>query len=649
MSRIMRGGCHSLLRHWLVCCLLLLGITLAHAKPVVLGSEPVVVLDAGQIQFLRDASQSMALDDAKAAFAQGQFKPLAANLGLGFVPDAVWLHLTISPDQAVARWLEVMPPYLDDIRLFHIAPNGRISERRSGDRLPQASKEEDYRGHLFKLDLQPGQHDLFIRLKTTSTMAAIVKLWQPDAFERQLRSSYFGFGLYFSLIFTVLLFNAVNWLVSRRRIFLIYVGYLLLNVLQWLGINGFVSEFMFPAQPLLANLALGMALSLAGAMAFGFFIMVLELKQHHPVLYRVSLTGLVLGIVTALATPLGYYGMVAPWFLALCIIALCGMPWPTRRLWRTGDLWARLLAAAYVTYGVLISINILGVLAVLPFGEAVDFAGMASNIAHILLLHFAILLNYRRIEVEHAAAMEQSAVARRQAELEKAHREEQDKLLAMNTHEIRTPIAVIDAATQTLEVLDESPSADREERYERIHRSVNRLSVLLDLAVAQTRSEIADWTLTQSLFQPGSLTNEVVKLLGNPLAQRIVISTTEPLPALLGDDRMLRFALLNLLDNACKYSPPDSPVHVYVQVKDGGVMWRVEDSGLGIPPGMEEKIFEKYVRASESAGKAGLGLGLYLARHIVSRHGGTLKVEIGHPNGACFVCWLPARNGSAQP
>jgi signal transduction histidine kinase len=219
----------------------------------------------------------------------------------------------------------------------------------------------------------------------------------------------------------------------------------------------------------------------------------------------------------------------------------------------------------------------------------------------------------------------------------------------MITHEIRTPIAVIDAATQTLEVLDESPSADREERYERIHRSVNRLSVLLDLAVAQTRSEIADWTLTQSLFQPGSLTNEVVKLLGNPLAQRIVISTTEPLPALLGDDRMLRFALLNLLDNACKYSPPDSPVHVYVQVKDGGVMWRVEDSGLGIPPGMEEKIFEKYVRASESAGKAGLGLGLYLARHIVSRHGGTLKVEIGHPNGACFVCWLPARNGSAQP
>ena len=585
----------------------------------------------------------------EAAFAQGRFTPLAGNLGLGYVPDAVWLHLSVRQDQPAARWLEVMPPYLDDIRLFHIAPDGRVDQRRGGDRLPQASKEEDYRGHLFKLDLQPGQHDIFIRLKTTSTLAAIVKLWQPGAFEHQLRSSYFGFGLYFSLILTVLLFNAVNWLVSKRRIFLIYAGYLLLNALQWLGINGFVAEFIFPTQPLLANLALGMSLSLAGVMALGFFIMVLELKQHHTVLYRISLVGCVLGIVTALATPLGYYGTFAPWFLAMGIVALCGVPWPTRRLWRTGNLWARLLAAAYITYSVLISINILGVLAVLPFGEAVDFAGMASNIAHILLLHFAILLNYRRIEVEHAAAMEQSAVAKRQAELEKSHREEQDKLLAMITHEIRTPIAVIDAATQTLEVLDESPSADREERYERIHRSVNRLSVLLDLAVAQTRSEVADWTLTQSLFQPGSLTNEVVRLLGNPLAQRIVISTIEPLPVLLGDDRMLRFALLNLLDNACKYSPPDTPVHIHVQAKDGGVIWRVEDSGLGIPPGMEEKIFEKYVRASESVGKAGLGLGLYLARHIVARHGGTLKVETGRAQGACLVCWLPARNGSTQP
>jgi len=674
------------MRGFLLGLLLLLLSPLLHAQ-----APPLISFDQGQLSVLRDPSKQLTLEQARAAHAAGQFRPIPGNLGLGFIPDAVWLHLSIerTAGQSPAGWLEIMPPYLDDMQLFHIRPDGTIDPRRGGDRLPQSAKEEDYRGTLFKLALQPGGHEIYLRLQTTSTMAAIVKLWQPAAFASHLRGNYFVYGLYFSLILTVLLFNAANWLVSRRRIFLVYVGYLSLNALQWLGINGFVAEFIFPAQPLLANLTLGMTLSLAAAMAFGFFIMVLELKQHHPVLYRISLAGMALCIVTALATPFGYYSIFAPWMLGFGVLALCSVPWPAWRLWRSGDLWARLLAVAYLIYGVLISINILGVLAVLPFSEAINLAGMASNIAHILLLHFAILLHYRRIEVDHAEALEKSVLAIRQAALEKTHREDQDKLLAMITHEIRTPIAVIDAATQTLEALDETPNADREERYERIRRSVDRLSVanreeryerirrsvdrlsladreeryerirrsvdrlsvLLDLTVAQTRSDVDNWPLTQGMFEPATLTAEAVGLLGSPLAQRIAVTAVEPLPRLIGDDRMLRFALLNLFDNACKYSPPDTPVQVRIQADAGGVTWRVEDKGPGIPPGTEEKIFEKYVRAGETNGKPGLGLGLYLARHIVERHGGTLTVEPGQfkgVQGACFVCWLPAPNGEGQ-
>lgn len=630
---------------------LLLGLLFLLLSPLLRAeTPPLVSFDQGQLSVLRDPSKQQTLEQARAAHAAGQFRLIPGNLGLGYIPDAVWLHLSVerTAGQSPAGWLEILPPYLDDVQLFHIRPDGTIDPRRGGDRLPQSAKEENYRGTLFKLELPPGAHEIYLRLQTTSTMAAIVKLWQPAAFASHLRGNYFAYGLYFSLILTVLLFNAANWLVSRRRIFLVYVGYLFLNALQWLGINGFVAEFIFPAQPLLANLTLGMSLSLAAAMAFGFFIMVLELKQHHPVVYRISLAGMALCLVTALVTPLGYYGVFAPWMLGFGVLALCGVPWPTRRLWRTGDLWARLLAVAYLIYGVLIGINILGVLAVLPFGEAINLAGMASNIAHILLLHFAILLHYRRIEAAHAEALEKSALALRQAALEKTHREDQDNLLAMITHEIRTPIAVIDAATQTLVALDETPSADREERYERIRRSVDRLSVLLDLAEAQTRSDVDNWTLAQGMFEPAALTAEAVGLLGSPLAQRFEVTAVEPLPRLIGDDRMLRFALLNLLDNAGKYSPTGTPVRVRIEDAAGGVTWRVEDDGPGIPPGMEEKIFEKYVRLGGAGNKTGLGLGLYLARHIVERHGGRIMVETGHSHGTCFVCWLPAPNGEEQ-
>lgn len=148
--------------------------------------------EQGQMLFLRDASKQLNLEQARAAHLQGQFKPLAGNLGLGYSPDAVWLHLSIAQEHPEQRWLEVMPPYLDSIQLFHIRPDGQIDARRSGDRLPQSAKEEPYRGHLFKLDFEPGEHELFIRLQTTSTMTAIFKLWQLRAFEQHIRISYFG-------------------------------------------------------------------------------------------------------------------------------------------------------------------------------------------------------------------------------------------------------------------------------------------------------------------------------------------------------------------------------------------------------------------------------------------------------------------------
>lgn len=627
----------------------LLGLLLVLSLPV----QANITFDHGELSYLRDPSQQLTLDQARAARADGQFTPLAANLGLGYIPDAVWLHLVIerAPGLQPTGWLEVMPAYLDDIRLFHIRPDGQVDARRGGDDLPQSAKEEDYRGSVFKLDLPAGRHEFYLRIQTTSTMAAIVKLWQPEAFASYQRASYFRFGLYFAAIFTVLLFNAANWLISRQLVFLVYASYLLVNALQWLGANGFIAEYLFPERPGLANLSVGMAVALSGALALVFYMLVLELKRYHPFLYRFSLTGIGLSLATAIAAPLGYYRMFAPLLMLYGVAALSTIPWPATRLWRTRIGWARLFAAAYVTYGVLLAINILSVIKLLPFSQQALYAGMASNLCHILMLHFGILLHYRRIEADHAVAVEESALAQRQAQLEKAHREDQDKLLAMITHEIRTPIAVIDAARQTLEALDEAPSADREERYERIRRSVSRLGVLLDLAAAQGRTDVANWQLDQGTIEPLHLTQSAVELLVNPLAQRIEITASTPLPAVIGDDRMLRFALLNLLDNACKYSPADSPVGVTLRAENNGVAWRVEDDGPGIPAGMAEKIFEKYFRAGESAdraGKAGLGLGLYLARHIVERHGGTLTVETDRPRGACFVCWLPVAHDGGQ-
>ncbi len=221
------------------------------SPPVDLSESDSISLDSGQLRFYRDKTNTLTLEQIQSDAVQKNFLQLEQNISFGYVPDSFWLSFTIDKQEAQASlwWIEVLPPYLDDIQLFHIDPVGNIATSRGGDFIPFSQKQEAYRGTLFKLDLQAGHHEFYLRLKSSSAMTAVVKLWQPEAFSNQVRVSYFVFGLYFSLILAVFLFTLINWLVLKRSIFFYYSFYLLLNAIQWLAINGFVGEFVFLNSP----------------------------------------------------------------------------------------------------------------------------------------------------------------------------------------------------------------------------------------------------------------------------------------------------------------------------------------------------------------------------------------------------------------
>ena len=643
-------------RRWLTIALCLLAWVsfplCALGQP--LPDAPLVRFDTGQLSALRDKSGQLGLGQVRAAFEHKEFQALPGNLGAGYVPDAYWLHISFDrlPSQSPVGWLEVMPPYLDNIQLFHITPQGFIEQRKGGDLVPQSAKEEAYRGTLFKLKLEPGRHEIYLRIKTTSTMVAVVKLWQSQAFNTHLRHAYLGFGLYFSLILTVLLFNAINWLVSRRLIFLTYTGYLLINGVQWLGISGFVSEFIFPEEPYLANLTLKLALSLSSVMTFVFIAMIFELKKFHPRIHRIYQVGVVLALLTAVATPFGHYQTFVPWVFWFAVVSIGAAFWPLQRLWRTQYLWARLLVLAYLVYAALLMFNVLGTLAVIPFSQASTYVGMGSNIVHILLLHFTIFLHYRRIEADHTQALEKAALAERQMALEAIHREEQSQLLAMISHEIRTPIAVIDAASESLRLLDDSQAGtgdDRQRRYDRISQAVMRMKMVMELSVVQAESERLPFELR--LFDLTWLTYDIIELSGDEALSRVQFDSPEEDVTVQADLQLVRVALLNLLGNALKYSPTNSPIHIRVQNADTaqsrGVQWVVEDQGLGIPVGMEQTIFNKFHRGNQPENQPGMGLGLFLVASIAARHGGHVTAENRMPHGARFSLWLP-RSATSQ-
>jgi signal transduction histidine kinase len=112
----------------------------------------------------------------------------------------------------------------------------------------------------------------------------------------------------------------------------------------------------------------------------------------------------------------------------------------------------------------------------------------------------------------------------------------------------------------------------------------------------------------------------------------------------IADEDKLRQVLVNLLDNAIKYSPDGGDVVVELAGGHGRVLLTVRDRGLGIPPGEQERIFEKFYRLDPALtrGVGGSGLGLFISRELVARMGGSLTVRSQPGDGAAFVVDLPA-------
>ncbi len=123
-----------------------------------------------------------------------------------------------------------------------------------------------------------------------------------------------------------------------------------------------------------------------------------------------------------------------------------------------------------------------------------------------------------------------------------------------------------------------------------------------------------------------------------------------------GDEELLRRMLLNLLDNAIKYTPPRGRVLVKCEVRDGEYLLTVSDTGAGIPVEMQPHVFERFYRADKARSRAdgadgaaagsGAGLGLSIARIVAEAHGGRLELQRSDERGSVFVAALPAPDGS---
>lgn len=246
--------------------------------------------------------------------------------------------------------------------------------------------------------------------------------------------------------------------------------------------------------------------------------------------------------------------------------------------------------------------------------------------------------NQTALAIERARLAEEAQQTQVRIETERLR----NSLLSSVSHDLRTPLATITGAASTL--LDQGgrldPAAQRD-LLESVREEADRLNRLVQNLLEMTRLESGALELRKEWHSIEEVIGAALRRLDKRLAGRRITTRVFPeLPLVAMDDVLIEQVLVNLIDNVLKYTPPGSPVEIIATATDQAVTVEVADRGPGIPPGQEEKVFEKFYRGQPGGGR-GAGLGLAICRGVVRAHDGRIWAQNLPGGGVAFLFTLP--------
>jgi len=245
------------------------------------------------------------------------------------------------------------------------------------------------------------------------------------------------------------------------------------------------------------------------------------------------------------------------------------------------------------------------------------------------------------LAIERARLAEEAERAQVRAETERLR----NSLLSSVSHDLRTPLASITGAASTL--LENEARLDartRRDLLETLHEEADRLNRLVQNLLEMTRLESGALQVHTEWHSVEEVVGAALGRFSKALARRPVTTHVPPeLPLVPMDDVLIEQVLINLIDNALKYTPAESPIEVTAEDGGGAVLIEVADRGPGLPPGEERRIFEKFHRAEAGPTVRGAGLGLAICRGIVHAHGGRIWAENRSGGGVTVRFTLPVK------
>jgi PAS domain S-box-containing protein len=250
----------------------------------------------------------------------------------------------------------------------------------------------------------------------------------------------------------------------------------------------------------------------------------------------------------------------------------------------------------------------------------------------------------KRAEAERARLQEEQA-ARGKAE---AAVKERDEFLSVAAHELKTPLAVLRGYAQLINRRVQSGGVGEPgwlvESVDIVEQHTDKLTRLVDQLLDVSRIEADRVVLELGPVDLAAAAREVVAFARTRYAGGPEIEVGGPDRLVVqGDALRLEQVLVNLLDNAIKFSPGGEPIDVELSANGADARVAVRDRGLGVDPAHRERIFDRFYQAHANEYRSGMGIGLFISRRIAELHGGSLEASFPEDGGSCFSLMLPRR------
>jgi two-component system sensor histidine kinase KdpD len=256
-----------------------------------------------------------------------------------------------------------------------------------------------------------------------------------------------------------------------------------------------------------------------------------------------------------------------------------------------------------------------------------------------------VFVNHAALALERTLLTEEAERSRVTVETERLR----NALLSSVSHDLRTPLATITGAATSMLMQDaQMAETSRRDMLETIREEAERLSHVIGNLLEVTRFESGMVRIRKEPYPLDDLISSAVARVEAPLKHHdLKVSLPDVVVEVPMDPALAEKVLVNLLENAAKYSPAGTRIEIEARRGDGEVEVEVRDRGQGIPPGEEEKIFDSFYRVPGTQDTGGMGLGLAVCRAVVKAHGGHIEARNREGGGTVFRFTLPARDGSA--